>query len=501
MPRFSRATRTLIAGTAAGVLALTTGCAAIGDLTSSVFGGKNGIDMASVPAGEPLWKVETQTAAQPPRIAGDTVVAYVVEDGALMIKGFGIDSGKEQWAYPAETGASRQVLPNLALDSDGNPIVGNFSVPERLDLDSNNFYWHHPIQVIDVNTGELRGVAPAEWWLYSTPFDCADATLLCFAGVNEHSGGQSRLVGIDATGTIVLDSFDSLPDLAVPKGAASGNASLIFGEHTDGTPTAWFVEGGKASWSIPLTELGQTEFTQELGGIGYDYTHASVFLDAKEQVLLVDVTQNPKSGVTRSHAATVTALNPATGEKLWSKPADLCAAGTALICEGEVSSTEKESGLVYAPGDYTLSMVNLRTGEAKWSHEEKNFPLYNQKKAWGVAGGSALVLNTEIPKLLDLSSGKVTEITPEQSFGCYGEGKTFEHHRSSRPDLPLVSDTSNVTATACTIDSVETDPAAFSQGVVASISQKPFDADESWNVFAKQIRVIATADGIYAYEF
>lgn len=497
MPTFSKTSRIAMAGIAAGVLAFTSGCAAIGDF----FGGKNGISMMSEPAGEPIWNVKAQTAAQQPRIVEDTVVAYVVEDGVLMLKGFALDSGKEKWARPAETGASVNLPLTLALDSTGAPMVANFTTPQLNPVGDGKNYWFNPIEVISTGTGELRATTPQQWWAAGSTGECAEANAFCIIGMSPSSAGAVIPLSVNDAGEFLPVPYPQLDDLKVARGEANGNTSVVIGETSEGVPTAWLLNDESAAWSIPLTELGLTKFTTEQMRGGYDDTSLSAHFIPEENVVLVDATYSPSSGITQSHSATVTALDSATGEKLWTKAADLCLRGTSLICEGEVTATEKESGLVYTPGDYTFSMVNPRTGEAKWSVSETDLPMYDQKKAWLVPGGSAYVLNTETPKLLNLKSGEVSDLTPEQSFGCYGEGHTFEHHRSSRPDLPLVSDTQNVTATACTVEGIETDPATFSQGVVASISQKPFHADKNWDVFAKQIRVIATADGIYAYEF
>lgn len=476
---------------------LTTGCSQIQGLAADLTGEDDKtLAMLTQPAGEPLWSVAIRPAGSSgPLIIDETVVSYVVEDGELKLAGFSLASGEKVWDFHAATGASTHLPIEAFTGNDGTDYVVYRSTPE-FDVPTN--YWRHPITVIEADTGSVKVTSSPEWWTAPVSPECAGIEMVCMAGMQPDSPLET--IAIDENGVFNVNPLSSrFPQLHSVHDAYPGD-DFVTGVGKDGANVGVYVQDDEPAWDIPLADLGlPATLDSNESGLYWPEATAVAQKFPDDQVVLIDATYRDLSTDLVIQEATVTALDMNSGEILWATPGELCLHG--IVCEGENSFIQEDGSRSYQPGDFTLARHDLRTGEREWENTLEAMTMYPEI-SWEVVGDEYGVLSLEDSnKLMHLSSGELLDIADEQRFGCWTEGPTFTHHRSSRPDLPLVEDTNNVVSQSCGESGVAGDLTSFTQNVVASRSNKPFAAGDDWNAFEKQVRVIATTDGIHAYEF
>lgn len=495
-----RLVRVLSAAALAATLTLTVGCSQIEELASGITGGdkSTALSMLSKPAGNPMWSVEIQPAGTDgPLIVDETVVSYIVENGYLYLAGFDLQTGEKLWSRSAATGASTHLPLEVFTAEDGTPLIVKRNPPEA---DETN-YFHHPVEIIEVATGEVRKTTGLEWWTAPLWFgECLVSTSICIYGVKE--GVELQDLGLTENGVFTVNpNISVLPQFEMVLDA-NPDDDFIYGRGADGVNIGTYFRDGQSKWDIPVTELGLPEgITKREDANAFMGVSIVAQSFDEDEVVLVDATYRDLSGGKALQESVVSALDMKTGEILWSTPGELCARG--VVCEGEnyLQENPDDGSWGYLAGDFNLVGYDLRSGDKKWETATEAMVMYPDVP-WRVVGDHYAILDVEgSRKLIDLDSGELIEITEEQSFGCLTDGPTFTHHRSSRPDLPLVEDTNNHVSQACGLNGESSDIASFSRNVVASTSNKPFGANPEWSVFDKQIRVVATADGIHAYKF
>lgn len=488
---------------ASGLAIAATGCAALeaaeGSQAEQV---DRAAEMLTTPAGEPVWEVKTQTAGFGPQIVGDTVLSYIVEEGALKLAGYDLETGDEKWKTAAGTGAqapSGRVPLRLFKNAAGEPQVLNVLAPVNLPQPDGSGFYKHPLQVIDVATGEAKPIPEPQYWISAVNDNCVSETVSCTLG--QHPSDSSyHPIGIDENGEPVTEPWlDVLPDYSFLNGELANG--IVLGMIRDGAASASLVEDGAERWRVTLKDLGISGVTVETENRqGFKNFMSQGHLLKDDDVLLVSLENldfNASNVATLSGGA-LTALDRETGEVLWSTTGTMCA---SVVCAGSPEVSNEGNKGVWSPADYKITSYEPRSGEEQWSIELEDVNPYSEL-GWNSPSDSLLLLETASGvQIVETDDGTVREALPDEVFGCVERVAAYQQHEFTRPDNPVVDYTENHIAASCGLGGVSTDPDTFSQATVATNTNTLFNAPDDWDILTPQKRVIPTVNGIALYEF
>lgn len=488
-------------------------CSAVEGMLDSLKGDRSE-SVLTTAAPEPLWKTDVQLAGDGARIVEEvnTAVSYIAKDDAFMLAGFDLDSGEEKWAIPAGTGSQPEgysVSLRLFQDESGTYALNFLDAVDGPSDENGNFYRGHPIQIVNVETGDITHTIDPTYWVGSQPLVCIDDDKGCLLSKR---GDVISTLSVSSTGEVTQNpALESFPDFTyVDRIDVDGS---FYGEK-DGVPLVGRYRDGKLEWTTPLAELGLTDLERSTGNSGYrNLTPASYFFtkdgegvrdsaDADVVVITTRIIDADSIYKVSKGTYSSTALDAKSGEKLWSAEGKLCFEYIAVMCSGESTiKRDTEGVLEWLPADQTAWGFDVMSGEKTWETAVPKMTLY-EAEGWKTPPGSSLQVfkSDGSYQLFNVEDGEITEPTVEQTFECVVKGEPYSAFSSSIPAKGLIKWTGNFVAAGCGVDKEDVGVSGFSEAVVIAGSPKPFDAAEGWDVWEKQLRVVSTAEGLVAYE-
>lgn len=461
----------------------------------------------------PRWNTNVQLAGDSVVVAqgANTVVSYFAQDDALMIGGFDLTDGTQRWSYPANTGSqstSAAVSPRAFVDGDRTFVVNVLDPVDGPADEQGNFARSHPLQIIDVASGEVNATTAPEYWVGPAAGGCTDTTKACLL---TRINGAVHTLSVSATGEMrVNDAPNAIPGLASlsrldPDGT-------VLGETDEGTPTIGRFRNEILEWTRPLAELGVTGLERARNNVGYEHLWLATEFFAEDgsgvsdlgdadiltvSTRMIDTAEFKDS--TGVYATSV--LDARTGKTLWDTEGRPCFNAAFVMCSGESTARDSGGTTELLPSTQNVWKFSPRSGDKLWETSLKDMTVA-PKTGWLVPKGGTLqpVQLGSNHELLNLEDGTVTQPTAEQIFGCSAEGKPFTAPEKSFTASRSTSWTGNRVTAGCSIDSDDIGASGFSEAVILSATTRPIDAAPGWNSRDKQLRVLATAEGLVAYE-
>ncbi len=468
----------------------------------------------STEAPEPVWRAEIQHAT--PQVAisqnANVAVTYFIKDEALMLGGFDLKDGSELWAYPANTGSQTNSYPLKirTLVDNGESFVLNILDPvDGPADDSGRFDRSHPLQIINIASGEVAATTEPEYWVGTWATVCLDEKKAC---VPARNGDVVSTLSVSSRGEVSVDEAVSVfPGYAFIDRV--DDDGTFIGETKEGVPTFGLFRDNEIKWSRPISDLGVSDLRRSDSRVGYEDLNivtsffnkdgTEVVGQGESDVLtiasrMIDVAPMKDSV---GHFSTL-ALDTKTGETLWEAEGTPCLNGVAVMCSGESTIQEKQGRWDYLPSTQAVWRFEPMTGKKIWETEVEKLTLLDNE-GWEVPRGSSIqvIAVGNDHKLIDLEDGTLSAPTAEQVFRCEVSGPDYKAYERSIPAEGKITWTGNKSTVGCGVESNDIPVSGFSKAVAVTGSPRPFDASEDWDVWDKQVRVVSTMDGLVAYEF
>lgn len=442
---------------------------------------------------KPIWTVSVRGVSSKPIVVDSTAVTYVTSNGSdLLLTGYDIKSGKKLWQRNSSTG---NVYPDTLLsvsvtqDASGNPLLVDVTPPV---LQSDNAY-AHTVVLVDPRTGRTVAESPRLW--VASANGCNGSRGACFwAWDNARQTNIPYRLDPDSQATEQVT--DTLPGYESVRSFGSG----VYAARKDGQESLIRVVNGATSWSAPTSEiLGRPgAFIGSLGG-------SKAFPDKK--VLLLSSSGIPTTDGPPEYTAAqfvTLGLDIGSGKVLWRKNNVVgCSLPSGVVCSGDASYSgdSAKDQWVLKTHATTLTGLDPRTGKERWSTKSADLGGLgsgsNQTGSLLSPPGTLVFTDAGKAKVVDLATGKVRPLAKNDLTGCTAQA-SITAPEWSNPYKSPVSFTGGRVQQGCGVGQPMSDPSRFTAAVVST-------ADDKWYVFNRPSKapdgfhVVQTTDRLLGY--